>query len=185
MNLSAVLEGLLFMVGEEGLSREKAISILEIDKEELDNLIIKLKNSYDSDERGFKLEILGNNMKLTTKKEHKEYYERLVFEENDSCLSQAALETLAIIAYNAPVTRIQIDEIRGINSSHLIRKLLLKNLIKDIGRSDAPGRPILYDITNNFLDYFGLSTIAELPKFKNIEFEEKEANLFESKYKEQ
>lgn len=182
MDLGAVLEGLLFVVGEDGLSIDKAKSILEVNNDQLAILIDELKEIYSSSKRGIKLEYLGNNLKLTTKKEHKQFYELLVEVENESVLSSAALETLAIIAYNQPVTRVQVDEIRGINSSHLVRKLLLKNLIKDLGKSNAPGRPILYAITNEFLDYFGLSSIEELPIFNEIKEDCEEKNLFESKY---
>lgn len=182
--MEAILEGLLFVVGDEGLSYDKIKDILEIDDDTLNKVIENLEKEYDSNSRGIKLELLGNNLKLTTKKEHKEYYKKLVEVENDSMLSQAALETLAIIAYNSPITRVGIDEIRGINSSHMVRKLLLRNLIKDMGRSDAPGRPILYGITNEFLDYFGLASIDELPKLDEIEVDDSETDLFESKYKE-
>ena len=122
---------------------------------------------------------------FSTKKEHKEYYKKLVIDEENSILSQSALETLAIIAYNAPLTRIDIDNIRGVNSSYVVRKLLLKGLIEEIGRSDAPGRPRLYNITPRFLDYFGLGSIDELPKLEERqEILDDEKYLFESKYKE-
>lgn len=182
--MEAVLEGLLFVTGEEGLSLKKITEILEIDEDKLNSLIESLEKEYESDKRGIKLELLGNNLKLTTKKEHKEYYEKLV-ETDDTILSQASLETLAIIAYNQPITRIKVDEIRGIDSSYIIRKLLLKNLIKDMGRSDAPGKPILYGVTDSFLDYFGLSTIEDLPELEEIKDEDIETDLFESKYKEE
>lgn len=180
-----ILEGLLFVMGDEGLELEKLKSVLEITDEELNNLINELKKEYDNINRGLSVEEFGKKIKLTTKKEHKEYYEKLVDEESNSMLSNAALETLAIIAYNGPVTRVEIDEIRGINSSHLVRKLLLKNLIKDVGRSDAPGRPILYTVTDDFLDYFGLSKLEDLPKIEEIQVDDTETDLFESKYKEQ
>ena len=100
-------------------------------------------------------------------------------------MSQAALETLAIVAYNEPVTRIQVDEFRGVSSSHIIRKLLAKNLIQEIGRSDLPGRPILYGITSEFLDYFGLATKEELPKLEEMDVQgTDEEDLFSSKYQE-
>lgn len=180
----AVLEGLLFIAGDEGIELETIKNILEINDEELNGLIEKLISNYSISERGLNIEEFGKKIKLTTKAEHKEYYERLVNEEANSLLSNAALETLAIIAYNGPVTRVEIDEIRGINSSHLVRKLLLKNLIKDVGRSDKPGRPILYNVTENFLDYFGLKSIEDLPKIEEIKSEDDEKDLFESKYKE-
>lgn len=182
--MEAVLEGLLFVTGEEGLSLKKIAEILEIDEDKLNQVIENLEHDYESDKRGIKLELLGNNLKLTTKKEHKKYYEKLV-ETDDTILSQASLETLAIIAYNQPITRVKVDEIRGIDSSYVIRKLLLKNLIKDMGRSDAPGKPILYGVTDSFLDYFGLSTIDDLPKLEEINDEDIETDLFESKYKEE
>ena len=181
--MEAVLEGLLFLVGDEGITLSRLKEILEIEDDELNKVIEALENEYDKSNRGIKLELLGNKLKLTTKKEHKEYYERLV-ETDDSILSQASLETLAIIAYNEPITRASIDEIRGIDSSYVIRKLLLKNLIKDMGRSDAPGRPILYGVTDEFLDYFGLSSIDELPKLEEVEIDEEETDLFTSKYNE-
>lgn len=180
-----ILEGLLFVMGDEGIELEKLESVLEITSEELNNLLNELKKEYENINRGLRVEEFGKKVKLTTKKEHKEYYEKLVAEESNSMLSNAALETLAIIAYNGPVTRVEIDEIRGINSSHLVRRLLLKNLIKDVGRSDAPGRPILYTVTDDFLDYFGLSKLEDLPKIEEIQVDDTETDLFESKYKEQ
>ena len=185
MNKKAILEGLLFIVGDEGLSLKQASNVLEISEPELANLLVELQDDYTSEDRGIKIEVLGNYLKLTTKKEHHEYYKKLVDSEESSFLSQAALETLAIIAYNEPITRIQIDEIRGVGSSHMVRKLLAKNLIKEIGRSDLPGKPILYGITNEFLDYFGLATKEELPKLdETVILDDKEQDLFTSKYQE-
>ena len=181
--MEAVLEGLLFLAGDEGITLSRIKEILEIEDDELNKVIENLEKEYDNKNRGIKLELLGNKLKLTTKKEHKEYYERLV-ETDDSILSQSSLETLAIIAYNQPITRASIDEIRGIDSSYVIRKLVLKNLIKDLGRSDAPGRPILYGVTDEFLDYFGLSSIDELPKLEEVEIDDEETDLFTSKYNE-
>lgn len=185
MQLEAVLEGLLFVIGDEGLSSSKIKEILNVNDEELENIINILKRQYSSEKRGIDLIYSGDVYKLATKKEHKKYYELLTNVETDSTLSTAALETLAIIAYNQPITRIEVDEIRGINSSHLVRRLLLKNLIRDCGKSDSPGKPILYCVTNDFLDYFGLKSLEELPKLEEVEIEDEEKDLFESKYKEQ
>jgi segregation and condensation protein B len=183
MNLKAVLEGILFVVGDEGISIDKIEEILEINNEELKKIVNDLTLDYADVGRGITLKILGNKLKLTTKEEHTKYYEKFV-ETDDSELSTAALETLAIIAYNEPVTRIMVDEIRGINSSHMIRKLVSRDLIEEKGRSDAPGRPILYGVTDKFLDYFGLSNISELPKLEEIVVDDEEVDLFNSKYKE-
>ena len=128
------------------------------------NEILKeLQSEYEKENRGIRISFLGDAFKLTTKKEHKDFYEKLIDHEESTTLSQASLETLAIIAYNAPITRIDIDNIRGVNSTFIIRKLLLKGLIEEVGKSDAPGRPKLYNVTQNFLDYFGLGNINELP----------------------
>ena len=186
MNLKAVLEGLLFMAGSDGLTFEQIKQILEIDDVKGKELIAKLNNEYKTNERGIKLELLGGAFKLTTKKEHKPYFEKMLVNESSGDLSEAALEALAIIAYNQPITRTQIDEIRGVDSTHIIRKLLLKNLIQDCGKSNLPGRPILYSTTPHFLDYFGLSSISELPPIEitpNIENTNQE-DLFETRYTE-
>lgn len=186
MNKKAVLEGLLFVTGEEGLTAKEIQDLLEVSEYEGQKLISELDQDYMSTERGIQIAFLGNRYKLVTKQEHKFYYKKMVSIEESSKLSEAALETLAIIAYNQPVTRVQIDEIRGVSSVHHVRKLLLKNLIREMGKSDLPGRPLLYGVTKDFLDYFGLSTIDDLPK---ITIDLKEANqqidLFESKYKEE
>lgn len=182
--MKAVLEGLLFVVGDEGITISSICDILNIEEEEAKKLVLDLKKDYMSDERGLRIDYLGNSLKLTTKEEHKEYYRKLV-EDSNSTLSQSALETLVIIAYNEPITRIKVDEIRGISSSQMIRKLVAKGFLKEVGREDIPGRPILYKTTDEFLDYFGLSSKDDLPVLKNEESEnEEEKDLFLSKYKE-
>ena len=187
MNLKAVLEGLLFLVGDEGISLNKIVDILDVPGEEIKKIILELNNDYKKADRGVMLSVLGNKFKLITKKEHKDYYKKLVDSEKNEVLSQAALETLAIIAYNEPVTRLQIEEIRGVDSSHMVRKLLFRNLIEERGRAETPGRPTLYGVTEQFLDYLGLSSLDELPpmNFDVEEIDDKETNLFESKYKEE
>ena len=184
--MKAIVEGLLFLSGEDGLTLEDISKVIEKDIEEVKLIIKELYNDYTDENRGIQIEYLGNHFKLTTKKEHKEYYKKLTIDEESSILSQSALETLAIIAYNAPLTRVDIDNIRGVNSSYVVRKLLLKGLIEEVGRSDAPGRPRLYNITPRFLDYFGLGSIEELPKLEERqEILDDEKYLFESKYKEE
>lgn len=188
MNKEAVTEGLLFVVGEDGLTLTQLMDILGIEKEEAMSILSNLKAKYEGEASGIRLNFLGNTFKLTTKKEHKEYYQKLIENPESNTLSQAALETLAIIAYNEPITRTQVDEIRGVNSGQVMRKLVAKNFIKEVGRSDGIGRPILYKTTSDFLDYFGLATIEELPKIEELkigEMDEKETDLYQSKYKEQ
>lgn len=186
MNLEAIIEGLLFVVGEDGLTLEQISSITDKNIEEVKVALSTLRNCYEQENRGIRIHFLGDRFKLTTKQEHREYYQKLIEIPGTNSLSQAALETLAIIAYNQPVTRIDVDEIRGISSSQMVRKLVAKNFIKEVGRSDAPGRPILYRTTSEFLDYFGLATIDDLPSFDNLEdtIVEDNVDLYQSKYKE-
>lgn len=185
MNLEAVLEGMLFIVGEDGLSYEQISNILEIDNNIIDEIVSKLKENYSNNNRGINIEYLGNKFKLVTKKEYHDYCKKLLEDEENNVLSQSALETLAIVAYNEPVTRMMVDEIRGVGSAHSIRKLVSRDLIKEVGRSELPGRPILYGVTDQFLDHFGLSSINDLPEIKIDDEDNLETNLFESKYKEQ
>ena len=182
--MEGILEGLLFVQGDIGLTLKEVMSILEIDEEEAKNLVYRLKVSYENENRGLRLSYLGNTFKLTTKKEHKEYYQKLLENPNSNTLSQAALEVLAIIAYNEPITRGRVDEMRGVDSVFVIRKLLAKGLIKESGRADAPGHPILYKTTDDFLDYFGLSTKDDLPDIEKIVVSDDESkDLFRSSYK--
>lgn len=188
MNKMAILEGLLFVVGEDGLTINQMMDILEISNDEAKELIGELKEKYEVETSGIRINFLGNTFKLTTKKEHREYFQKLIENPESNVLSQAALETLAIIAYNQPITRIDVDEIRGVGSSQMIRKLVAKGLIKEVGRSEAIGRPILYQTTSDFLDYFGLATIDDLPKMEQFMEENQEVedtDLYHSKYKEE
>ena len=185
MNLLGVLEGILFVVGDEGVTLNQVCEILEIDLEQAKELLMELKKQYEDEKRGIRISYLGDAFKLTTKKEHKEYYQKLIENPESNTLSPAALETLAIIAYNQPITRIEIDEMRGVNNTHMIRKLLAKGLIKESGKSTLAGRPNLYATTSDFLDYFGLSSISELPTIiKEETAVEEDKELFTSIYKE-
>ena len=185
MEKLGILEGILFVVGNEGISASELMDILELKEDNINYLIDKLKEKYLSEESGLNIEYLGEKYKLTTKKAHNDYYIKLLEKEKKSELSNSALETLAVIAYNSPITRGQIDDIRGVDSTYQIKKLLYRNLIKEDGKADLPGKPKLYSVTNEFLDYLGLSSLDELPKLE----EEKpilieETDLYESKYKE-
>ena len=179
MKLLGVLEGLLFIVGDEGVTLKEICDTLEVNEEEAKNLLTELKKEYENDNRGIKISFLGNTFKLTTKKEHKEYYQKLVTTKEE-ILSQSQLEVLAIIAYNEPITRIEIDEIRGISSTYIVKKLLSRDLIKVVGKSELPGKPNLYRTTRDFLDLFGLASINDLPDIVNIEKDDEES-LFKKK----
>ena len=181
--MKSVLEGLLFITGDEGLTIEEISEVLEIEQDDALELINKLKQDYSNEERGIMIQDFAGKYKLTTKKEHKAYYEKLSELSSNKTLSQSALETLAIIAYNQPITRLEIDELRGIQSSQMIRNLISRDLVKEVGRKDTVGKPILYSVTDEFLDYFGLTSLNELPA---IEVEETDdVELYNSKYKEE
>lgn len=184
MNLTGVVEGILFVVGDEGITLSDLSNTLGVDVNKTKEILKELQVEYEKDNRGIRISFLGDAFKLTTKKEHKEYYEKLVDQGELTPLSQASLETLAIIAYNQPITRVEVDELRGVSSQHIIRRLVARNLIKASGKSNLPGRPNIYSTTSDFLDYFGLSTINDLPKLEDTESVNEEKELFTSIYKE-
>lgn len=185
MDLLGVLEGILFVVGDEGITLKSLCEIMDIDMNKAKELLKELKNEYESNRHGIRISYLGDAFKLTTKKEHKDYYKKLISTGETNMLSQQALETLAIIAYNQPITRAEVDELRGLSSSFMIRKLVAKGLVKEAGKSTLPGRPNLYKTTSEFLDYFGLATINDLPKIDEAASDNEEKELFTSIYKEE
>jgi len=182
--MKGIIEGLLYVQGDLGLTINQVSDILEITTEEAKQLILSLKQDYIEQDRGLRINYLGNSFKLTTKEEHKEYFKKLLENPKNNTLSNAALETLAIMAYNEPLTRGEVDEIRGVDSVYVLRRLLAKGLIKECGKSDKPGHPTLYKTTDEFLDYFGLSTKEDLPKIDILnENLNEEKDLFKSTYK--
>ena len=183
--MKAALEGLLFLVGDEGLTIENICEILDIKIFVAEELLSSLSRDYEDANRGIMIKKFGNLYKLATKSEYKDYYQKLSELSDIRTLSSSALETLAIVAYNEPITRLQVEELRGVSSSQMIRNLVAKEFIKEVGRSESLGRPILYGITNQFLDYFGLSSKEELPKPEEIEINTDDIDLYNSKYKEE
>lgn len=171
-------------MGDEGIDLKSLCDIMNISENEVKECLRELKKNYENEDRGLRISYLGDAFKLTTKQEHKEYYEKLVVNPGTNKLSQAALETLAIIAYNQPITTTEISEIRGVQSGQLIRKLVAKGLLKEVGKSELAGRPNLYATTSEFLDYFGLATINDLPTIENENNDTSEEELFTSIYKE-
>lgn len=183
--MKGIIEGLLYVQGDQGLTLEQVSDILEIEEEEAKQLVLSLKQDYIEENRGLRINYLGNSFKLTTKEEHKQYFQKLLENPKNNTLSNQALETLAIIAYNEPITRIDIEEMRGVDSVYVVRRLLAKGLIKECGKSDKPGHPTLYKTTDEFLDYFGLSSKDDLPKLDLLEeLENEDKDLFKSTYKE-
>ena len=180
-----ILEGLLFVVGDDGLTLEQIEDILELNEEDAKEVVRQLRNRYESELYGIQLSFLGNTFKLTTKKEHRDYYQKLIENPTTNTLSQAALETLAIIVYNEPVTVQEVEQIRGIGSRDMIRKLVAKGFVKEAGKSSGTFRATTYATTRDFLDYFGLSSKEELPKYEEIVDNTDDTDLYESRYKEE
>ncbi|USK73300.1 SMC-Scp complex subunit ScpB [Peribacillus frigoritolerans] len=185
INWKGILEALLFAAGDEGLSVKQIASVLEITEYQATDIVESLKEEYVSDVRGIQVIEIAGVYQMTTKKEHSDYLKRLVETSSTQGLSQAALETLAIIAYKQPITRAEIDEIRGVKTERPIHTLVTKVLIKEVGRAEGSGRAYLYGTTKEFLDYFGLNSIDELPPLADNSddgFESGEADLFFEKF---
>ena len=176
-NYISVLEGLLFVAGDDGISLEEASYILELDRSAVRQLLDELKKRLEDENSGLELLLTASHYKLVTKASLKSYIEKYAVSPYSSQLSQASLETLAIIAYKQPVTRVDIESIRGVQSSGSIQKLLLRDLIEEAGRLDSPGRPKLYKTTAYFMDYFGLESLDALPDASDLfDLDSEEAN---------
>ncbi len=177
----AIIEGLLFVVGDEGLESKQAADILQIEVDEAEALIQEMKEEYQTEARGIEIVEIAGGYQFTTKAKHISYYERFVESPTTSSLSQAALETLAIIAYKQPITRAEIEDIRGVKTEKPLQTLSSKQLVKEVGRAEGTGRAILYGTTRDFLEYFGLRALEDLPNLPEQLGEESieaEADLF-------
>ena len=165
VNLTALLESVLF-VASGPVSLQRLAKALETSPAVVQSLLDSLADQYAT--RGLRLQWSGSDVQLTTAPESSDVIERFLGLELTTRLSQAALEVLAIIAYMQPITRPQIDQIRGVNSDGSLRTLLSKGLIEEIGRQETPGRPILYGSTPDCLQHFGLTSVAELPELEEV-----------------
>lgn len=177
----SIIESLLF-VSKEPLTLKTLSSIIELPEREIKSLVDELIEEYNFKEHGINISIVANGFQMHTRPEFAPYIEKLYKPQNSYGLSRAALETLAIIAYKQPITRAEIEAIRGVKAESSIGTLVEKNLVKEVGRKEGPGRPVLFGTTDSFLKYFGLRDTSELPdpeKFAvqhgisdQIEFEE-------------
>ncbi|NOU97606.1 SMC-Scp complex subunit ScpB [Paenibacillus sp. LMG 31456] len=178
--MKSVIEGLLFVAGDEGLDVKHLAEVLEQNTDFVRGLVLDLKADLRRGKRGLQIVELAGTFQLTTLPAHAPFFERLAYSPSRTSLSQAALETLAIVAYKQPITRVEIEEIRGVKADRALQTLVAKDLIHEVDRADAPGRPILYGTTKSFLDYFALASIAELPEsslFHNEDNLEEETRL--------
>ena len=175
LNKEVIIEGLLYLVGEDGLKSNQVAEVLEISLEDSEVYLNNIMAKYQSDSFAIELVNYGGIYKFITKKSIFTYAQKLFQTAKSNTLSQSALETLAIIAYKQPITRIEIEELRGVGSDMMLRKLQARNLIKEAGRSDAPGRPILYEVTEEFMDSFKLYSLDELPELPDFSSDENES----------
>jgi segregation and condensation protein B len=166
-SIKGIIECILFAAGDPISIRELS-EMIEIDDKRVRRIIEDMNNFYNDSSRGLYIVEFNNKFQLSTKPEYGSYVKKLIKPEGRQNLSQAAMETLAIVSYRQPITRIDIDELRGVRSDRAIATLLEKGLIKEAGRMDTVGRPILYGTTEDFLKYFGFKNIKELPEL--IEF---------------
>jgi segregation and condensation protein B len=189
VNWKGIAESLLFAAGDEGLSLKQIAHVLEVEENQAREIMDSLMDDYNTSSRGIMAVELAGTFQLVTKKEFSPYLKKLVESPSAASLSQAALETLAIIAYRQPITRTEIEEIRGVKTERPLHTLSAKALIKEVGRADGTGRAYLYGTTKEFLDYFGLKSIEELPPLPDKISEEEdslqeEADLFFEKFQE-
>ncbi|GAB6990353.1 SMC-Scp complex subunit ScpB [Paenibacillus pini] len=178
--LKSIIEGLLFLAGDEGLTVKQIAEIVEERTDTVTDALKKLREEAKRNHRGIQIVQIAGCYQLATLPDHAPYFERLAYSPTRTSLSQAALETLAIVAYRQPITRVEIEEIRGVKSERAIQTLVHKDLIEETARAEAIGRPILYGTTKAFLDYFGLPGIKDLPEpslFENTDNLEEETQL--------
>ncbi|MBQ0035756.1 MAG: SMC-Scp complex subunit ScpB [Firmicutes bacterium] len=178
-NIEAIVEGLLYIVGEDGVKLEQIATTIEKSLEDTKIILENIQHKYASEVFGIELVGYGSVYKFVSKKDVYPYAQKLFQTTKTNALSQAALETLAIIAYKQPITRVEIEELRGVGAEMMLRKLQARNLIREVGRSEAPGKPILYEVTEEFMDSFKLYTLNELPDLPEFSKPEQEENLFE------
>lgn len=174
----AEYEALLFVAGDEGLTLKEMAQMTNATLDHVMACLERLMDTYDSrEDSGLTIIETASTYKLATKEAYSDTIKNYAQSPLMKKLSKALLETLAIVAYKQPITRMEIEEIRGVQIGNSIQKLKLRDLIAETGRLDAPGRPVLYGTTDYFLDYFGLNDLTELPEL-TLDEEMEETNLF-------
>lgn len=179
MNNVAVIEALLFVAGDDGLSLEELAKLTNNTLDVMAARIEELAISYETEETsGLKIIETANTYQIVTKREFADYIKKYAQSPFSQTLSRPLLETLAIVAYKQPITRIEIEEIRGVQVASNLQKLRSRQLIEEVGRLDKPGKPLLYGTTNFFLDYFGINSLEELPSLTEEGGDQEMTDLF-------
>lgn len=169
--LEAAIEAILFTMGDS-VELEKIAQAIDKDIETTKNIIDNMMERYNKEESGIKLIELEQSYQLCTKQEYYEYITKIATQPQKYILSDVLLETLSIIAYRQPITKPEIDKIRGVKCDHAVNKLVEYNLVCEVGRLDAPGRPLMFGTTEEFLRAFGVTSIGELPKIDEEQLED-------------
>lgn len=174
----AAIEAILFAMGDS-VETEKIAAAIGQDKETTRKLIYGMMDRYREEDRGIQIMELDGSFQLCTKNELYEYLIRIAKQPRKLVLTDVVLETLSIIAYKQPVTRLEIEKIRGVKCDHAVNKLIEYNLVRELGRLDAPGRPLLFGTTEDFLRHFGLHSLEDLPEMNPIQVEDFKAEAEE------
>ena len=169
--LEGAIEAILFTMGDS-VEVSRIARAIEQDVDTTRKIIRNMMDKYKNEDRGIAILELGDSFQMCTKKECYEYLIRVAMQPKKAVLTDVMLETLSIIAYKQPVTKIEIEKIRGVKSDHAVNKLVEYNLVKELGRMDAPGRPILFGTTEEFLRCFGVQALDELPVLNPVQMEE-------------
>ena len=169
----SIIEAMLFAAGRE-VSVKEIMNVLEIGAEDIDKIVLSIKAEYEARNSGIEIIKVDNSYQLCTRKDYYEYIYPLFDNRAKPNISNAALETLSIIAYNPNVTRAEIEAIRGVNADGTVYKLLEFDLIEESGKLDAPGRPTMYKVTSKFMKMFGISSLEELPELPRYKLDENE-----------
>lgn len=166
-----IIEAILFTMGES-VELEKIAAAIEHDEETTSKLIHNMADRYEAEDRGVRIIELDNSFQMCTKPEAYEYLIRIAKQPKKYVLTDVLLETLSIIAYRQPVTKLEIEKIRGVKTDHAVNKLVEYELVQEVGRLDAPGRPILFGTTEEFLRHFGVTSLEELPNLNPEQVED-------------
>ena len=167
----AVLEAVLFTMGES-VEISRLADVIEENVKTTKEILKRMQERYEREDRGIELAQFDNAVQLCTKAEMYEYLIKIARAPRKMTLTDTALETLSIIAYKQPITRVEVERIRGVSCDHAINKLLEYDLVTELGRLDAPGRPLLFGTTEEFLRSFGVKSLEELPELSQIQIEE-------------
>ena len=178
MNYEAVIESILFTMGDS-VELSKLAEVLELDKKEVKDILEQMQKNYEAEERGITITELDGAYQMCTKPQMYDYLIKVAKQPKHYALTDVLLETLSIIAYKQPVTKQEIEKIRGVKCDHAINKLMDYDLVRELGRLDAPGRPILLGTTEEFLRCFGVQGLDELPEMDPVQLEDFKAEAEE------